>query len=100
MYYWYDAISFVFFVILSLLVIFLHSYDKDYIKYIMAIQYLTKKNLPRVEYKDNLHVFSSHSTFNIIHVTLYISLYFISIKKYYMLFICIAWFSLKLKNLV
>jgi hypothetical protein len=47
----------------------------------MAIQYLMNKNLPIVEYKDNLLLFSSHSTFNIIHITLYISLYFIYIKK-------------------
>jgi hypothetical protein len=73
MYYWYNMVSFAFFVILSVLAIFLHTYNMDYIKHIVAIQYLMKKNLPVVEYKDNLHVFSSHSTFNIIHVTLYIS---------------------------
>jgi hypothetical protein len=77
--YCHDMVSFVFFVILSLLVISLYTYDKDHTKHIMAFQYLTNKILPIFEYIHNLNVFSSHFTFNIIHVTLYISLYFISI---------------------
>jgi hypothetical protein len=51
-----------------------------------------------MEHNDNLHLFSSQTAFNIIHVTLYISLYCISIKKYFMLFVYSACFLLKLKN--
>jgi hypothetical protein len=53
---------------------FLYSYHRSYIKYIMAIQ-----QLDLVEYKDNL--FPSHCTFEIIMVTLYLSLFFVFIKK-------------------
>jgi hypothetical protein len=70
-------VTFVFFFMLPLLATFLHSYDKDYIKYIMAIQCLTKKILPIVEYKDNLHVFSSspHSILFMSHSTSLFTLY-------------------------
>jgi hypothetical protein len=40
-----------------------------------------KQNLALVEYKDNLLLFSSHSTFDIIMAKFYISIYFILIKK-------------------
>jgi hypothetical protein len=53
----------------------------------MAIQTLVNKSLAIVKYEEKLFLFSSYSTFNIFHVKLYISLYFIPVKKYYM-FIC------------